>query len=501
MKCLKNFLNSFFIKEPMRLSYILTVFINLLMLFLYVIELYYNSNSQINWDTVIISLIIVIHFLLYIISINILNKKMTNEPLGGIRQQLKKINGKLDIRTVFALIMETIYYIFLVIFWNILLDKWGIIDDSLLKFTLVSVLTGLIIFLYLYRILYLLLKVSPIIPIFTVFTPLFISSVIGIESATFGWTFLSIILLTVFTNFTDPDIKYIVPEKYIRFLEDDEKLKKRIFLIKYYILMYIPMFYISLLISEKISRTNTFIYIVNKISFGHENLESIRYLSFHTLYSSSLKLLFITYSFTLFWSIKEYLLEKITKKLLNIQESSTIPKGRNNRFYQKKIRKKWKINRHKQRNLVAWNKKIRDNPNSYFRNKIIFHSIFIIATLIIFIVVYFSSQNDMNNSYRGDYYLLIENKQSKERKQICLNDKLSFSDNRIIEKKIIKNEEIKNNYYIYDNVSFTVSNSNDKKVGELDYVNKTITIKTDNHTFKTYVLKNSNLYSKYNLMR
>ena len=59
------------------------------------------------------------------------------------------------------------------------------------------------------------------------------------------------------------------------------------------------------------------------------------------------------------------------------------------------------------------------------------------------------------------------------------------------------NEEIKNNYYIYDNVSLTVSNSNDKKIGELDYVNKTITIKTDNHTFKTYVLEKSNLYSKY----
>ena len=261
--------------------------------------------------------------------------------------------------------------------------------------------------------------------------------------------------------------------------------------------MYIPMFYISLLISEKISRTNTFIYIVNKISFGHENLESIRYLSFHTLYSSSLKLLFITYSFTLFWSIKEYLLEKITKKLLNIQESSItqlIPKGRNNRFYQKKIRKKWKINRHKQRNLVARNKKITDNPNGYFRNKIIYHSIFIIATLTIFIVVYVISRRDMNNSYRGDYYRLIENEQSK---QVCLNDKLSFSDNCIIEKKIIKNEEIKNNYYIYDNVSLTVSNSNDKKIGELDYVNKTITIKTDNHTFKTYVLEKSNLYSKY----
>jgi hypothetical protein len=422
---------------------------------------------------------------------------MPNKPLGGIRQQLKKINGKLDKITVISLIIETIYYIFLVTFWNVLLDKWRIIDDSSIKFTLASVLTGLIIFLYLYRILYLLLKVSPIIPIFTVFTPLFISSVIGIESATFGWTFLSIILLTVFTNFTDPDIKYVVSEKYISFLEDDEKLKKRIFLIKYYILMYIPMFYISLLISEKISRTNTFIYIVNKISFGHENLESIRYLSFHTLYSSSLKLLFITYSFTLFWSIKEYLLEKITKKLLNIQESSItqlIPKGRNNRFYQKKIRKKWKINRHKQRNLVARNKKITDNPNGYFRNKIIYHSIFIIATLTIFIVVYVISRRDMNNSYRGDYYRLIENEQSK---QVCLNDKLSFSDNCIIEKKIIKNEEIKNNYYIYDNVSLTVSNSNDKKIGELDYVNKTITIKTDNHTFKTYVLEKSNLYSKY----
>ncbi len=322
----------------MRLSYILTVIINLLVLFLYGIELYYNS--QINLDTFIISVIIVTHFLLYNILNKILNKKMPNKPLGGIRQQLKKINGKLDKITVISLIIETIYYIFLVTFWNVLLDKWRIIDDSSIKFTLASVLTGLIIFLYLYRILYLLLKVSPIIPIFTVFTPLFISSVIGIESATFGWTFLSIILLTVFTNFTDPDIKYVVSEKYISFLEDDEKLKKRIFLIKYYILMYIPMFYISLLISEKISRTNTFIYIVNKISFGHENLESIRYLSFHTLYSSSLKLLFITYSFTLFWSIKEYLLEKITKKLLNIQESSItqlIPKGRNNRFYQKKM--------------------------------------------------------------------------------------------------------------------------------------------------------------------
>ena len=493
MKCFKDFLNSFFIKEPMRLSYILTVIINLLVLFLYFIELY--CNSQINLDTFIISVIVVTPFLLYNILNHFLSKKMPNKPLGGIRQQLKKINGKLDKRTVITLIIETIYYISLVIFWNVLLDNGFSINS-----TLASFLTGLIVFLYLYRILYLLLKVSPIIPIFTISTPLFISSVIGIESATFGWTFLSIILLTIFTNFTDPDIKYIVPEKYISFLENDEKLKKRLFLIKYYILMYIPMFYISLLISEKISRTNTFIYLVSKISFGHENLESIRYLSFHTLYSSSLKLLFITYSFTLFWDIKEYLLEKIVKKLLNIQESSIthlISKGRNNRFYQKKIRKKWKINRHKQRNLVARNKKITDNPNSNFQKKIIYHSIFIVVTLCIFILVYISSQNNMNNSYRGDYYLLIENKQPEERKQICLNDKLSFCDNSIIEKKIIKNEEMENNYYIYDNVSFTVSNSNNKEVGELDYINKTITIKTDNRTVKKYVLKNSNLYSKY----
>lgn len=86
----------------------------------------------------------------------------------------------------------------------------------------------------------------------------------------------------------------------------------------------------------------------------------------------------------------------------------------------------------------------------------------------------------MKTNYRGEYYRLYLN---DGQKNIDLNDKLNFNNQNII---------VGDKQFVYDNVSLTIKDYYNKRVGEINTTNKIIII--EDNEIKYYLLKDSDLF-------
>ena len=191
------------------------------------------------------------------------------------------------------------------------------------------------------RILYTLIKISPFIAICIFVVPLFIISVIGIENSLLGWTFLTLVILTTVLKFISFDIRYFLSDREIKDLnQEEDKIKQRLIKMKYIVLAYTPLLYLSLLISEKIYTSESFIYLVNLLSSYHFEREYISYFSIFSLFSTFVKFIFILLSIMIYTEYKETIFRFISRFLLGVKElDSPIVNGRyfqaNYKFFQK----------------------------------------------------------------------------------------------------------------------------------------------------------------------
>ena len=519
-------------------NFFITLILNVVSLF-YLLNIFINEISIKNVISFLMYLIVLVIFILF-------NYKDIKYNLGTVREQLKVNLASSFKKYLFSAFAYTIFYIVTFRLSISLIEKFiqkyfgaDVFENAYIS----GLLLILIIVLCISRILYTLIKISPFIAICIFVVPLFIISVIGIENSLLDWTFLTLIILTTVLKFINFDIRYFLSDREIKNLnQEEDKIKQRLIKMKYIVLAYTPLLYLSLLISEKIYTSDSFIYLVNLLSSYHFEREYISYFSIFSLFSTFVKFIFILLSIMIYTEYKETIFRFISRFLLGVKEvDSSIVNGRYFQANYKFFQKKWSIDRNRyyyvhgksiikndgknksdvyhitedgieskkgvRKNIVVSKDSLRVDSNYFILensesfnsimqetkyagyrilNKVD-HSIWILPIILLglFIVVSIPIDNNMKTSYRGEYYALILNN-DRTIKQVNENDKLSFQNQEII---------VGNKRYRYDNVSITVRNMDDVNIGEINTSSKIIVMK-DGDT-KYYILKDSAIYNQY----
>ena len=420
-------ISSCFINKSMKCNFICWIILSLLLEFLFWVE-----N-----DSIKEKLIFGVLYLVILISFCIVNIGDLKKDLGSLNDQLKR-EGK------FAVLGNSKKIIVDITFLCLLFYYLYVLNCNLIF----NLLVGIILFyLIITRIISNLLGISPYL-IFLIFVlPLLLSFFIGLKMSFLDWTFISLVFLTVIPGLINEDLKYLIPKKE---LLGERLIKRKILRIKFVIFSFVPILYLTLLISEKIINSDEFMYFINLVGYTHISRGEANIISLFTLYSTYLKLVLLIFSFIIWFKYKGNFREYILKKIFQKNKSKKV--GRDENYVNKK-------------------------------NKIIKNNFEIILIVLIYSFIITGSvvlKNVMKTNYRGEYYRLYLN---DGQKNIDLNDKLNFNNQNII---------VGDKQFVYDNVSLTIKDYYNKRVGEINTTNKIIII--EDNEIKYYLLKDSDLF-------
>lgn len=422
MKKIRSSLFSLFINKPMKWHYVVTIFIHSIFLFFYFISMHK-----------IFDLLGILSFI-FLIGFVYINYKEINTDLGTIKIQMLKNVQRKDIEYWCTLGINFLTYIFIFILY---------VSIESCKQYFIFDLKWLVSILLVYRLVFDLIKIAPFISFIYIVIPITVLSVIGINDSLLNWTFVSLILVTIVNHLLTNEIQYFLSKRERKIAFKKHSLKIRLFRIKCKILLFIPLLYCSLLFSEIISKSEIFLYLINRIS--HTNLEmgENSLLSFFNFYTIAIKLLFLTFSIVIWGEYSDSILKKIARLLVTKENSN-----------------------------------FHNITNSHKPNHSIW--IFFILLLSTSIVVSQLLYNDMRSRYRGSYYLLV--KDEEKNYKIDNNKKLSFQNQKI---------KIEGEEFFYDNASMTIKDKNKEKVGEINDSEIRINIQDKN---LIYVLEDSDKY-------
>ena len=464
--------------------------------------------------------------------------------LGEVNEQLKEIPEYNIVKISVNIIVCFIHYVFTI----------AIIDttdffNGLIKMLLIYFIALLLLF----RVIYVATKKTPLIVITGILAIILIFSLIGIEKTVLDWSFLTLILGTIFIGFTNIDVKYLLSKEYrekvIPNPESEEAIKEKLIRYKFSILLYLPLLYITLLISERIKSTDNFIYFVNFFSSSHFEKAPTTLLSIFTIYEVLLKVIIFLAIWMLYFELKDIVLDLLAKKLITKSGGIESILVESCRYYRVKIgenKRRWEIDRKNYlsidknyileyqlnqgtnielpivnikcwpstvQNIKSISNEILQLDNKYFvreqsdvitklngadkfygnsllkkiNSEVIW--VFLIFPLL-FIVLYFGTETFMINKYRGVYCL------SEHGKCVEFKDKtqefIVFSDKEV---KVIKrtskfyNADIVDSYK-YNNVSLLIKNNENVIIGGVDPLTKSILIyDTKSGEKKEYRLK------------
>lgn len=422
MKKIRSSLFSLFINKPMKWHYVVTILIHSIFLLFYFI-----STHK------IFDLLGILSFI-FLIGFAYINYKEINTDLGTIKIQMLKNVQRKDIEYWCTLGINFLTYIFIFILY---------VSIESCKQYFIFDLKWLVSILLVYRLVFDLIKIAPFISFIYIVIPITVLSVIGINDSLLNWTFVSLILVTIVNHLLTNEIQYFLSKRERKIAFKKHSLKIRLFRIKCKILLFIPLLYCSLLFSEIISKSEIFLYLINRIS--HTNLEmgENSLLSFFNFYTIAIKLLFLTFSIVIWGEYSDSILKKIARLLVTKENSN-----------------------------------FHNITNSHKPNHSIW--IFFILLLSTSIVVSQLLYNDMRSRYRGSYYLLV--KDEEKNYKIDNNKKLSFQNQKI---------KIEGEEFFYDNASMTIKDKNKEKVGEINDSEIRINIQDKN---LIYVLEDSDKY-------
>lgn len=130
-------------------------------------------------------------------------------------------------------------------------------------------ITGFVVILAITRSIFELTRTSPFIYLGLIIIPVLTLSLVGIEKAVLGWTFLAMFLGMIANQFLSKDLIKLVPEQFKDFIKNEEELEKELIKKKYTLIIFIPILYVSLLISEKIFESDPYIFLINNIHSKH----------------------------------------------------------------------------------------------------------------------------------------------------------------------------------------------------------------------------------------
>lgn len=345
-----NFFRNVLIHKPMKTLFYLTMILNSIVFVLLNLVLRFYETSNIEY---IIMLGLYISVVLLFIYFN--SKNDRNLKLGTIREQLRDNFAGFSIKSFFNCIICIVNFIFNIIVVELYIkNNFNSNIPSWLSFIVIIfyVLSSIILVM---RLLYILIGISPFIVVTLVSMFFLITPLIGINDALLGWTFIMLILGTLYPQFTNIDIKYLLSKEDRDKVIDDnggeENIKEKLNRDKYSLLSYIPVLYISLLVSEIITKDKIFIYFVNSISFSHYDSFTRSYFTFYSFYSSIFKVISLALFYGLYSVHKDIILEYLTRKKLSVSNNSETPFTWKGRYYkaelvknkQNKFNKKWEI--------------------------------------------------------------------------------------------------------------------------------------------------------------
>lgn len=343
-------MNSFrnvLIHKPMKTLFNLTMLLNCIVFVLLNLVLRFYEVSNIEYVIILGLYISVVLLFIYFNSKNDHNLK-----LGTIREQLRNNFEGFSIKSFFNCTICIVNFIFNIIIVELYIKNN--LNSNIPSFIVIIfyVISSIILVM---RLLYILIGISPFIVVTLVSMFFLITPLIGINDALLGWTFIMLILGTLYPQFTNIDIKYLLSKEDRDKVIDDnggeENIKEKLNRDKYSLLSYIPVLYISLLISEIITKDKIFIHFVNGISFSHYDSFTRSYFTFYSFYSSIFKVISLALFYGLYSVHKDIILEYLTRKKLGVSNNSETPFTWKGRYYkaelvknkQNKFNKKWKI--------------------------------------------------------------------------------------------------------------------------------------------------------------
>lgn len=331
-----------FIKRPMMSQYVLSLVLEI-PIFIWFIR----NIPQVLWQWLVMLGYIIISFIYYVI-----NRGDMKYYFISIYDQLNKKYSPTFWKYFLSSLLTSTKYIFMGIFFQTMLQSlFGELIIPGIGISAYSFPLLVVMCFILSKILFDIARIPPVYLLIYITIPLFTFSLVGIEKTLLSWTFVSLILISIVPQFISEDIKKILSNNFLENLfgtqqDINSNFEKEFLKLKYKIYIFVPFFYIALIVSEKVIYTNGFNYLFNYIFDRHDDLQNISYFSTTNVIITLIKVFLILYLLIPYFEYSDFIINKIAKFLIiKIERKSGNVEynGIYNRVRYKNLKRKWFI--------------------------------------------------------------------------------------------------------------------------------------------------------------
>ena len=308
MRIVKNL----FIKRPMKWQYIISLVLEIPILICFITNI---PQVLLHWGVKISY--IIISFIYYII-----NRGDMKYYFISLSDQLNKKYSPTFWKCFLSSLLTSTKYIFMGFFFQAILQSlFGEIIIPGIGISAYSFPFLVVMCFILSKILFDIARKPPVYLLSYLTIPLFAFSLVRIEKSLLSWTFVSLILISIVPQFISEDIKKILSNNFLENLfgtqqDINSNFEKEFLKLKYKIYIFVPFFYIALIVSEKVIYTNGFNYLFNYIFDRHDDLQNISYFSTTNAIITLIKVFLILYLLIPYFEYSDFIINKIAKFLI-----------------------------------------------------------------------------------------------------------------------------------------------------------------------------------------
>lgn len=301
-----------FIKRPMKWQYIISIFLEIPILICFISNI---PQVLLHWGVKISY--IIISFIYYII-----NRGDMKYYFISLSDQLNKKYSPTFWKCFLSSLLTSTKYIFMGFFFKTILQSlFGELIIPGIGISAYSFLFLVVMCFILSKILFDIARKPPVYLLSYLTIPLFTFSLVGIEKSLLSWTFVSLILISIVPQFISEDIKKILSNNFLENLfgtqqDINSNFEKEFLNLKYKIFIFVPFFYIALIVSEKVVYTNGFNYLFNYIFDRHDDIQNISYFSTTNFMITLIKAFLILYLLIPYFEYSDFIINKIAKFLI-----------------------------------------------------------------------------------------------------------------------------------------------------------------------------------------
>ena len=301
-----------FIKRPMKWQYIISIFLEIPILICFISNI---PQVLLHWGVKISY--IIISFIYYII-----NRGDMKYHFISLSDQLNKKYSPTFWKCFLSSLLTSTKYIFMGFFFQTILQSlFGELIIPGIGISAYSFPFLVVMCFILSKILFDIARKPPVYLLSYLIIPLFTFSLVGIEKSLLSWTFVSLILINIVPQFISEDIKKILSNNFLENLfgtqqDINSNFEKEFLNLKYKIFIFVPFFYIALIVSEKVIYTNSFNYLFNYIFDRHDDIQNISYFSTTNFMIILIKVFLILYLLIPYFEYSDFIINKIAKFLI-----------------------------------------------------------------------------------------------------------------------------------------------------------------------------------------